>query len=321
VIPRGGSTAVLNPPGDRVDVDEDEEEEEARRTKRAEDEERRKLSKFRSDQQVLLQLRSTFLTEALAKRGLPVATVAGVSTADGDRPPEATDWECALSTHDDPKTCLYSFDAEPGTKVVAPISTTQWISLSALNRLRRTDSAKVEPMWHGKYAILKSWFGDESEFSLLQHVGFGGFLVSSVLLDLGNGWTLRSLLMLAVLMATAVVMPLAEYIVGRALVSAPFWARWYSWHRIAHAALPLKLLLGQIAWKTVAGAFSKLEGRVRDYVVDMECAILERCVPVTIGAGVETDDHDEPEGGEGGFLSTATTDNDDSEEEYDDDDW
>ena len=103
VIPRGGSTAVLNPPGDRVDVDEDEEEEEARRTKRAEDEERRKLSKFRSDQQVLLQLRSTFLTEALAKRGLPVATVAGVSTADGDRPPEATDWECALSTHDDPK--------------------------------------------------------------------------------------------------------------------------------------------------------------------------------------------------------------------------
>lgn len=296
VIPRGGSTR--NDGEENNDDDEEEEDDEARRAREAEEaeEEARKvraaLDKYRSDQSVLLQLRSTMLSEALAQRGVPLPTLRDVSTAEGDRPAETCDWDCALSTVEEPKTCLYSFDAEPDTKVVAPLGTDQWISLSALNRLRRTDPTKVEPMWHGRYAILKSWFSDESEYSLLQHVGFGGFLVSSVLLDLGGGLVLRSLLVLGVLSALCVCMPLLEYLVGRLLVSGALWSKWMSWHRIVHAALPFKLLVGQIAWKSVAGAFAKLEGAVRERVVDWECAILEECVPVTVGEGAEEVDED-----------------------------
>ncbi|KAL9187964.1 hypothetical protein ACHAXT_006342 [Thalassiosira profunda] len=281
---RGGSSALEENGAD--------EEEEARRQRR---EEHKKLSKYRTEQQMLYQLRSTYLTEMLAARGVPLPTITSVSTADGEKPPEKVDWDCALSTDEEPKSCLYSFDAEPDTKVVAPLGTDQWISLAALNRLRRTDPTKVEPMWHSRYAILQSWFSDASEFSLLQHVGPKGFFVSSVLLDGGNGMALRALLILSVLSAIILFMPLLEYIVGRILVSAPFWGQWATWGRIVRAGFPLKLLLGQLAWKGVAKCFGKLESEVREYIVDLECEILEESVPVTVGVGVEEEGEEDGE--------------------------
>ena len=64
--------------------------------------------------------------------------------------------------------------------------------------------------------------------------------------------------------------------------------KWTSWSRFAHAALPLKLLLGQMAWKLIATSFGKLEGIVRDCIVDLECSILEENIPVTISDGAAT---------------------------------
>jgi hypothetical protein len=168
--------------------------------------------------------------------------------------------------------------------VIAPIDTNQWITLSALNRLRRTDPTKVEPMWHSQYAILSSWFGDDSEFSLLQHVGIKGLFIS-LLLDTGRGALLKSILVLGILSILIVFMPIIEFIVTRVLVSGMFWLRWPTWGRFVHAALPLKLLLGQLGWKFFATSFGKLESRVRDYIVDMECAILEESIPLTVGPG------------------------------------
>ena len=279
---RGGST-IVDDYDNTDDEEEEDEEEERRKIQQQKQEEFEKLSKYRTEQQILYQLRSTYLSEMLALRGVPLPTITSVSTADGDKPPEKVDWDCAMCTEEDPKSCLYSFDAEPNTKVVAPLGTDQWISLSALNRLRRTDPTKVEPMWHSRYSILKSWFADESEFSMLQHVGVKGFLVSSVLLDGGNGLVLRSLLIMTVLSVIITLMPLLEFIVGRLIVSAPFWAQWTTWGRVVRAGFPLKLLLGQLAWKGVATAFSKLENNVREYIVDMECEILEDSVPLTVG--------------------------------------
>jgi len=218
----------------------------------------------------------------------------------------------------DPKSCLYSFDAEPNTKVVAPLGTDQWISLSALNRLRRTDPTKVEPMWHSRYSILKSWFSDESEFSMLQHVGVKGFLVSSVLLDGGNGLVLRSLLIMTVLTVIITLMPLLEFIVGRIIVSAPFWAQWTTWGRIVRAGFPLKLLLGQLAWKGVATAFSKLESNVREYIVDMECEILEESVPLTVG--VDSIDEADGESDVEEVVDNLDGEDFDSYDDYDDED-
>ncbi|MBV5344374.1 MAG: hypothetical protein JZU63_01950, partial [Rhodoferax sp.] len=177
--------------------------------------------------------------------------------------------------------------AEPYTKVVAPRGTDQWISLSALNRLRRTDATKVEPMWHSRYSILSSWFSEDSEYCMLQHVGIKGFFVSSVLLDGANGMALRSLLVLTALCALILLLPIIEYVLGRILVSAPFWSQWTTWGRILRAGFPLKLLLGQMAWKGVASCFTRVENAVREYIVDMECDILEECVPVTVGTGSE----------------------------------
>eukprot|EP00560_Eucampia_antarctica_P006722 CAMPEP_0197826698 /NCGR_PEP_ID=MMETSP1437-20131217/3610_1 /TAXON_ID=49252 ORGANISM="Eucampia antarctica, Strain CCMP1452" /NCGR_SAMPLE_ID=MMETSP1437 /ASSEMBLY_ACC=CAM_ASM_001096 /LENGTH=354 /DNA_ID=CAMNT_0043427235 /DNA_START=98 /DNA_END=1162 /DNA_ORIENTATION=+ len=276
---RGGSrTSVMEQDDTDTDTDTDnsgmtEEEVAARQIRLV------ALEKYHMEQQILLTLRSTFLSEVLAQRGIPIATMMDVSTIDGNKPPEPTDWDCALSTEQDPKTCLYSFDAEPNSKVVAPLGTTQYISLSALNRLRRTDRSKVEPMWHSKYAILSSWFSDASEYSLLQHAGIQGFFVSTLLLDTMG---LRLLLAVGVMVALLITLPVWEILVQRILTSSYFWNQWTTWGRIAHAALPMKLLLGQMAWKFLAQSFASLETYVRDIVVDYECTLLEQTIPITI---------------------------------------
>jgi len=53
--------------------------------------------KWRMQQQQLLQLRSTFFSEALAPRGIPLTTMLDVSTLDGEKPPEQVDWDCVIS--------------------------------------------------------------------------------------------------------------------------------------------------------------------------------------------------------------------------------
>ena len=156
-------------------------------------------------------------------------------------------------------------------------------------------------MQHSQYAIVEGWFGDNSPYSLLQHLGVEGLLLS-MLLDATV--VLRGLLAMGVLSVIIVFMPIIEYVVNRFLVSGTFWGHWPTWGRIVHAALPLKLLLGQLAWKFMASSFGKLETRVRDYVVDLECDMLERNLPLTVGPGsevvaeeefVEVDDDNEEE--------------------------
>ena len=270
------------------------------------------LQSYRLQQQILMQLRATFLSEALANRGFPITTLEDGATPEGSTPPQPVDWDCALATEDDPKSCLYSFDAEPNTKVVAPIDSTQWISLGALNRLRRTDPSKVEPMWHSQYAILMSWFDAESEYSLLQHVGFQGFLLNSLL----EGITLPFVLGLSLCVVAVIFMPFLEFIVNRFLVSGLLWSQWHKWSRFVHAALPLKILLGQMAYKGVAVLFGKLLRVVKERLVELECQILEDSIPLTVGVPtIQKKDLEDDNGDD--FLGF---DDDEMEDEYDDDD-
>ena len=62
------------------------------------------IQKYKLQQQHLLQLRSTYLSEALALRGINVGpTMMDVATPEGNKPPQVVDWDCCLSTVDDPK--------------------------------------------------------------------------------------------------------------------------------------------------------------------------------------------------------------------------
>jgi hypothetical protein len=243
-----------------------------------------KLQSYRMEQQILMQLRATILSEHLAKRGIPLPTLVDVQTPEGALPPQKVDWDCALSTAEEPKSCLYSFDAQVGTKVVAPIDNDKWITLAALNRLRRTDPSKVEPMWFNQWAILESWFDAESEYSLLQHVGMGGLLLNFVL----QYYRLHLVLGFSLIMAAIICMPILEYMVNRVLVSGLVWVNWHSWARFVHAALPLKLFFGQMIFKIVGFLFLELVRIVKERLVEVECQILERCVPLTVGPGSET---------------------------------
>ena len=120
----GGSTTLV------MGKDDDNEEEEEEVVLDPEEERKRLiLQKWRMDQQLLMQLRSTFLSEALAKRGIPMTTLADVATAEGDKPPEKVDWDCAMSTKDEPKVrskfrwwMLFVENIECRTHFVLPLS-------------------------------------------------------------------------------------------------------------------------------------------------------------------------------------------------------
>uniref|UniRef100_A0A7S2PP71 Uncharacterized protein n=1 Tax=Leptocylindrus danicus TaxID=163516 RepID=A0A7S2PP71_9STRA len=235
-----------------------------------------------------------------------------------------------MSTKNNPKPCLYSFDAQVGTKVVAPVNTDQWISLGALNRLRRMDPTKVEPMWHSKYAIREAWFG-ESEFSMMQHVGIQGWVMSTLL---DHKFVLRSLLLSTLAVAFAVFMPVIEYIVSRFMVSGVLWGAYKTWGRFANAALPFKLLMVQMLAKFLGGRLDALESIVRNYIVECECSLLENTVPVTVGEGAEVleDDQDEHLGSLSGIdedsededendIDGNGSDDESSSEDYDSDEY
>jgi hypothetical protein len=173
-------------------------------------------------------------------------------------------------------------------------------------------------MWHNQYAILKSWFSDESQYSLLQYVGMKGFIISTLLLDFGKGFGLKGLLAFSILSTIIILMPIIEIVMSRILTSSLLWMKWNSWGRWVHAALPLKILIGQMVWKFVAGSFGKLESVVRDYIVDLECSILEESIPVTIGAlGVDSSNDDSEKEEEEEFDFSDDDDDDDDDDDSD----
>ncbi|GKY97693.1 hypothetical protein MPSEU_000728000 [Mayamaea pseudoterrestris] len=237
------------------------------------------IKTYRLQQQLCLQTRSFQLRQALVKRGLDALQVTPEQNTI-----KVVDWDCALSTEENPMSCAYSFDAEPGTKVVAPIgsdlrSNTAWVTLSSLNRLRRNDPTKVDPLWHSQYAILRTWFRPDSQFSLYNHLTPLGTLLS-LLLDAPV--VLAAVMAGTIFIALLLTLPLWEKLLSAALTSRFLWIQWPSWGRFVHAALPLKLLLGQMAYKALAVSFYNVYNRIRTQLIEWECQIWQDCIPLTI---------------------------------------
>mmetsp|Transcript_20712 Transcript_20712/g.26733 ORF Transcript_20712/g.26733 Transcript_20712/m.26733 type:complete len:333 (-) Transcript_20712:122-1120(-) len=261
---RGGSTAVAEKPS--VDAE----------------------CQYRVQQQLLLQTRSVMLRQALIDRGLDALQF---TTTDADQA-KPTDWDCAVAMEESPKSCLYSFDAQLGHKVIAPRDTTQWITLTALNRLRRTDPSKVEPLWHSQYSILQAWFNPNSPHSLYTYLSPRAALLSFVL---DAPMALGAALALTIVTLFLLTLPLWEAILTNFLTSSFLWLQWPNWGRFVHAAFPLKLLLGQMAWKAVASALGRLHGQVRSDLIELECQLWEDCIPRTIIEGKEQEGSEEQE--------------------------
>lgn len=241
-------------------------------------------------QQLYLQSRSLQLRQALIQRGLTE-----LQHSESGQVAQNIDWDCALATSSSPKSCLFSFDAEEGCKVIAPIDTEQWITLSALNRLRRNDPTKVEPLWHSQYNILQTWFHpNKSPYSLYTHLSPLGTLLSCLL---DAPLLLGAAMMVAFTFVFLATFPLWEWLIKELLTSHILWNNWHQWGRFVHAALPLKLLLGQLAWKGIASVFGQIYGQVRANLVEIECQLLEKAIPLTIVEGMsgqagEEDDED-----------------------------
>jgi hypothetical protein len=281
---RGGAT-LASP----EDQDEDAEEDNLRRHP-----DFAKLQSYRMRQQVLLQLRAALLSEALAKRGVPLPSLTDASTPEGKASPKKVDWECAESTKEKEIVCMFTFDSEPGTKLIAPVDPknvssvpkdSEWVTVVALNRLRRNDVSKVESMWHNKNAIMDSWFRADSEYSLLQHVGPKGILLNVLL----HESVLTLVVGLSMLVLLVAFMPVWEAVINRFLVSGLLWSRWISWGRFVHMGLPFKLLIGQWLLNVATKGFKNVKGKIKDRLVEMECEILDRSLPLTMG--VPTPDH------------------------------
>ena len=263
--------------------------------------------KYQMEQLLLLQERSAKLREALTNRGL----LQDYEALDAPTTPQPVDWECAMATPRSKKSCLYTFDAEPYTKVVCPVGTEDWITLGALNRLRRTDPSKVEPLWHNKFAIFDSWFrAGKSPYSMYAHLPWQGYMLS-VLLD---GPFVLSLALMAVLtFVLALTRPIWESMLAIFLTSPYLWTKWWNWHRYVHAPLPFKLLIGQMTWKGFVRAFSKLQGIAREYLIQVECRIWEEAIPLTVGEGSEMKTEDVAEEEEDGDQGDSDSEEEDSD--------
>jgi hypothetical protein len=149
-----------------------------------------------------------------------------------------------------------------------------------LVRLRRTDPTKIEPLWHSQYAIHKSWFdASSSPYSLYLHLP-PVVAVLSYLLD--TPWVLSLSIVATTLLGFLLTLPVWEQVVQAIVTHPAVWVNWPQWGRFVHAALPLKLLLGQMAWKALARLFGGTYQRIRTYLMEWECQWWEQAIPLTL---------------------------------------
>lgn len=232
----------------------------------------------------------------------------GESETSGQPKPQLVDWDCALSTNKHPKSCLYSFDAEPGSKVVGPIleesengdtsnNNNQWITLTSLVRLRRTDPTKVEPLWHMKYSILNNWMNPNSSYSLYTHLNPIGTMLSYML---DTPTVLVSAIIITAMLTILLTFPIWEWLVQTMLKSQVMWMQWPNWARFVHAAFPLKLLLGQMAWKALAIGFTRVYNSIRNSLIEYECQLYQNCIPLTI---IENNENNKKKGRVGNGIT------------------
>ena len=218
------------------------------------------------------QQRLGVLSESLAKRGLPFASIIknaeSLTTFGGKGPPKPPQWVCMRSTTNDPKTCLIWGDAEPGTKVIRPrlaVGDDKWVSLGAFNGLRRRDPVKASRLWFDQFILDMRRFSHEAG---PLGIALGTFLESPNLV--------RSAVAVACVVVFAVVRVPLQFLLVTIFTSNLFWRQYTLWSTVVHAPLPLKLLIARQTYLAVLHYFALLEKIIINFLVDIESELFER---------------------------------------------
>ena len=89
-------------------------------------------------------------------------------------------------------------------------------------------------------------------------------------------------MLLAAGLVVVIFWPVIDFLLQQLLVSHWLWWSWEKSYRYARAALPLKLLIGQMAATALSKACGRLYQRARDYLIEIECQMWEQAIPLTI---------------------------------------
>ena len=300
---------------------------------------------YHRQQHLLLQSQGWRLRQALVNRG-----VEGLSDDDDTDTAAAqiVDWECDQATMESPKPCLFSLQAAPGTKVVAPrpphskwITKEQdkdlsWITLSSLIQLRRQDPTKVEPLWHDRYRILSTWFDPHHAHSLYPYLTPRAALVTSLLdsplftmtAQHGLATTVATYIMVSLVgtavlaLVTVLTLPVWEVVVQQWWTASWWWQQWPVWGRWVHAAFPLKFLIVQYLWKYIALCVSTMRTAAQTQLVQWECQLWEDCIPQTRSVPAASSKNELQDDDEDDFQDSFDDDmndtDDDEEDEWED---
>lgn len=241
--------------------------------KRTSDRKKDPVDAYYLKQRLLLQTRSIALRQALIDRGIPELAFSASSRAS----PREVDWKCAISTREHRIKCEVTLVSDEGTKYVAPRDSDKWVSLSHLNRVRRdSDPTKVDKTWNDQYKILDYWFKASSPLSFQRYLTPRAYVLSRII-DI-----LPGIILTAIVGSVIFTLPLWDRLIIRFVTHPVVWKNWKSWYRFLHAGLPLKFFFLQLLFMQLLSGFSALLHVLRSRLVDMECMLLEECVPETL---------------------------------------
>uniref|UniRef100_A0A0G4HLA3 Uncharacterized protein n=1 Tax=Chromera velia CCMP2878 TaxID=1169474 RepID=A0A0G4HLA3_9ALVE len=301
-ITQGGPLPMLPPPPPREEAeeavspspslssqgdgeslfDQEQQEEHPPTPRRTVSEERKRaLLSWLSSQMMEFSARAAYLARNLDILHEDIAVLYAPKSKSGgpQRRRERIDWEIALSSEEDPKSCLMYVEAEDGWKVVGPRGTGKWVTFRALNSMRRKEPDKVKDLWFGQYII---------DFdSLIEHASTPTLMVSS-LLDSRAG--VRTLLAAGLLSGGVAMAPSLWGLLLRLALSGPVWRSWNLWSRSLSTPAPFKVMTAAYVYWKAQAAFRFLEERVVDRLVALESRMLERDLPVSKGGAEEEDE-------------------------------
>eukprot|EP00922_Rhytidocystis_sp_ex-Travisia-forbesii_P027866 GHVS01040897.1.p1 GENE.GHVS01040897.1~~GHVS01040897.1.p1 ORF type:complete len:287 (-),score=67.88 GHVS01040897.1:161-1021(-) len=163
--------------------------------------------------------------------------------------------------------CLVWLETPTGYKAIAPRGTNLYVSVQALNHVRRNHPQKVKALWFGEYDFI---------FDQLNKMLSTKTLLLSAFLDKPQSLRISLLLLLSYLIScTSPIRSLQSL-----STSSAVWQSYHHWAKLLYAPLPLKVLIARLVGVAVCGSWRAVETKVRNVLVDLESKAIDRDLPV-----------------------------------------